>query len=141
MAHPRTRRDVAADLRVERHEAHAVRLLEHQIRKTGGELRGVFEFAHASIGCARAVVHRAAAIEDDGGAEVRLLLVFADVVAVAACEDAPVNVPDFVAGHVLPVLLEFDAEALVRRPVQARGEALDDLPREHLEVRRRGPQG
>ena len=37
-------------------------------------------------------------------------------------------------GHVLPVLLELDAEALVRRAVQARAKAFDHLPRDDLQI-------
>jgi hypothetical protein len=43
-------------------------------------------------------------------------------------------VPNLVARHVLTVLLELNAEPLVRRPVQPRAKPFDDLPRHHLQV-------
>ena len=130
MADAGARRDVFADLRVEGDEAHAVLLADHQIREASGEARGVFVFRDA----VSPVIHRAAEIEQQRGAEVRFLLVFADVKAVAAPEDAPVNVPDFIAGDVLAMLLKLDAESLVRRAMQAGAKALDDLARDDLEV-------
>ena len=81
-----------------------------------------------------AVIHRAAHVEQQRGAEVRFLLVFSNVKAVRTAENAPVDVPDFVAGNVLAVLLELDAEALVGRAVHAGAEAFDDLPGDNLEV-------
>ncbi len=133
MTHARTRRDVFADLRVEGHQPDAVLLLKHQIRETGSQPGSVFVFARAAV-FGPAVLHRSAEIEQQRGSEIRLLLVLADVKAIASTENAPVDVPDFVARDVLPVLLEFDAEPLVRRAVQPRAKALDHLPREELEI-------
>ena len=116
MAHPRARRDVAAHLRIEGDQAHAVLLPEHQVGQAGREPRGVLPFGEAA---AAPVIHRAAQIEQQGRAEIRLLLVLADVIAIRAPEDAPVDVANLVARHIRPVLLELDGKALVRRAVQA----------------------
>src|SRR6185503_898756 len=82
-----------------------------------------------------AVVHRAARVEQHRAAEVRLLLVLADVEAVGLAEHAPVEVADLVAVDVLAVLLELHAEALVGRAVEAGAEPFDHQARQHLQVR------
>ena len=130
MADAGTGRDVFADFGVERHEPHAVLLADHEIREAGSEARGVLVFRDAVA----PVVHRAAEIEQQCGAEVRLFLVFADVKPVAAAENTPVNVADFIARHVLAMLLELDAESLVRRAMKTGAETFDDLARHDLEV-------
>ena len=58
--------------------------------------------------------------------EVRLLLELLDVVAIAAREHFPVDRGEIVAGNVLPVFRELDAEALERAAVQARQKSFDD---------------
>ena len=126
------RRDVAADFGVEGDEAHAVALLEHEIGERGGETDGVVGLRRAAR---TRVAHGAAEVEQERGAEVGFLLVFADVVAVGFSEDLPVESADFIALHILPVLGELDAEALVRRLVQAGEKALDHPPRDDLQVR------
>ena len=65
--------------------------------------------------------------------EVGLLLELLDVVAIAARVDLPVDGREVVAGDVLAVLGELDAEALERAAMQAREEAFDDRPRLELE--------
>src|SRR5262249_30202418 len=96
----------------------------------GGQAGGVGELS-LILG---PVGHRAAGVQEQRRAEVRLLLVLADVEAVALAEDPPVDVADLVAGDVLPVLLELDAVALLRRAVQARAEAVDDDAGEDLQA-------
>ena len=134
MRHARARRDVAAHLRVERDHADAVALLQHEIRERGSEAGGVVGFGEA-LAIAAGVGHRAAQVEQQRGAEVSLLLVFADVVAVGLGEDLPVEPADFIALHILPVLRELDAEALVRRLVQPGEKPLDHESRDDLQVR------
>ncbi len=123
--------DVLAELRVEGDEAYGVLLAHEQVGEGGGELAGVVEFEDA---LASPVVHAAAGIEDDGGAEIGLLVVLADVKAVAAAEDLPVEAADFITLNVGAVLAEFDAETLVRRGVVAGGEAFDNGAREELQL-------
>ena len=126
------RRDVAADFGVEGDEAHAVALLEHEVGERGGEPDGVVGLRRAAR---TRVAHGAAEVEQERGAEVGFLLVFADVVTVGLAEDLPVEPADFVALHILPVLGELDAEALVRRLVQPGEKALDHPLRDDLQVR------
>jgi hypothetical protein len=52
-----------------------------------------------------------------GDAEVRLLDVLLDVIAVALAIDPPVEIAEIIAGDVLPVLGELDRESLVRARV------------------------
>ena len=85
------------------------------------------------IGARAAIAHRPADVEQQVAVEVGLLLELLDVVAVAARVDLPVERRQIVAGQVLAVLGELDAEALERAAVQARQEALDDRPRLQLE--------
>ena len=97
-------------------------------------------FPHGSCGlliqrAARALVlHRAAGIEQNRTAEIRFFFVFPNEQAVGLAEQFPVDVANVVAGDVLSMLLEFDAEAFVRRLVQARTESFYDLPGENLQV-------
>ena len=61
-------------------------------------------------------------------------LVLLDEVPIGPRVQPPVDAPDVVAGHVAAMLGEVDRRAEVRRPVQAVDEAIDDRPREQLEV-------
>ena len=65
--------------------------------------------------------------------QVGLFLEFLDVIAVGLAVDAPVDVPNLVAGVVLAVLRELDAESLVWAFVNAGQEALDDVASDHAE--------
>ena len=64
--------------------------------------------------------------------EVGLFLVLLDVVPVAARVDLPVERRQIVAGQVLPVLGELDAEALVGAAMQPGQESFDHRPRLQL---------
>jgi len=67
-------------------------------------------------------------------AQVGLLGVLLDEVAVAARPHLPVEVLERIAGHVGAVLGELDAEAVKGRAVHAGDEAFDHEPRAHVEV-------
>ncbi len=123
--------EVEPDLGVERGHPHGVLLAHHQVGQHRGQVRGVLE-----LGDARrlAVGHRSAAIEQDLGAEVGFLLVLFDIKPVGAPENPPVEVPRIVAGGVLAMLGELDAEPLVGAGVQARDEPLDDAPGHQRQV-------
>src|SRR5688572_10519026 len=109
MTHARTRRNVSANLRVKGHQPYAVLLPEHQVRETRRQSHGVLVFGHGPA----AVIHGSAEIQQQRRTEVRLLFVLTNVETVRSSEDTPVDVPDLVSRHVLPVLLELDTEALV----------------------------
>ena len=70
--------------------------------------------------------------------DVRVLFEALDVMAVAARVYLPVDGGQIVSGQILPVLGEFDAEPLVRTPVQPCHESLDHRPR--LELHRCQPR-
>ena len=78
--------------------------------------------------------HRARDVEQHQEVRVGVGLELLHVVAVGARVEPPVDAPDVVAGHVRPVLGEVHRVPEVRRAVQAVDEALDDGPREQLEV-------
>ena len=127
---PRAGRQHRDDVLVEGGEADRVALAVHQVAERRREARAVLELRHRVM---RPVAHRAADVEHQVAVEVRLLLELLDVVAIAARVDLPVDGGDVVAGNVLAVLGELDAEALERAAVQAGQQPFDDGPRLQLE--------
>ena len=107
---------------VEDGQADRVPLLDQQRGERGGDGGGVGELGHR----AAAVGHAGAGVEDDGAAEVGLLLVAFDGVPVGPGEGPPVEPFEVVAGGVLAVVGELDGEAVERAAVQAGDAALDD---------------
>ena len=106
---------------VENPDAHAVRLVDDQVRERGGGVVGVFQLVERSAG--RAVQHGLAGIVQDVGDEVRFHLVLLDVVAVGLGEDFPVQVARVVAHGVFAVLRELDRKTVVWGAVPAGHEA------------------
>ena len=119
------RPDHTAELRVVESQAHGVALVEHEVRQRGGDVLGERELGRVRAG----VAHAAGRIDDEGGAEVRLLLELLDVVAIRLADRPPVDVADLVAGVVLAMLGELDRVALERTFVNATQEALDEAAR------------
>src|SRR5262249_38660714 len=104
-----------ADLLVEHDQAHRIVLTCGEIRESGGENLAVLELAHA----ARAVVHRRAGVEQDHQPRVGLAFIATDVSSLGARVDIPVDEARIVAFDVGAIFLEFLAEAVVRRAMQA----------------------
>jgi hypothetical protein len=77
------------------------------------------------------ISHAAAGIHQQIRLEVCLFLVFLDVIAVSLAQHAPIDVADFIAGIILPMLGELDAEALIWALVHAGEKALHDRARHH----------
>ena len=86
-------RRVIAHRRVEKPKRHGVALMEDQVSQARGHHLAVLQLRQL----AGAVLHRLAAIEQDVGDVVRLLLVLLDVVTVRAAHDLPVQMPRVVA--------------------------------------------
>src|ERR1019366_9818912 len=83
--------------------------VQHQIRRRRGQILGILELAYR-----RAMIrHAAGRIDEQMGVEIGFFLMFLDVVAIGLAEGAPVDVANFVAGVILLMLGEFDAESLV----------------------------
>ena len=82
---------------LERPDADALGLPEHQVGDGGQQPAGVIELRAVLAG----VVHGAGGVEDEDAAEVGLLVVLLDVRPVGAAEDAPVDVTRIDARHVL----------------------------------------
>ena len=119
MPGPRARRQPRGDLLVELDQPGRVALPVHQVRERRGQHAAVLELAHRR---AAAIRHRGAHVEQQVALEVGFFLELLDVVAVGARVDLPVERGQVVAGQVLPVLGELDAEAFVGTAVQAREE-------------------
>ena len=87
-------------------EADRVAGLHHDIAEGGGEVARVLVLRRTSGG----VVHRCAAVHDKVDAQVGLVLVPSDVVAVGAAEHLPVDELGIVAGHVVAMVGKLAAE-------------------------------
>ena len=129
----RARRHVAERPVGEQQRPDRVLLVEHQVGERRRQRARVLELAHR--GARRLESHRAREVEQQVAAQVGLLGVLLDQVAVAARPHLPVQVLERIAGHVRAVLGELDAEAVERRAVHAGDEALDHQARAHVEVR------
>jgi hypothetical protein len=116
---------------IEHDQTDGIVLTGREIRERSGEELAVLQLADT----ARAVVHRRARIEQDHQSRVGLAFVAADVCALGAGEDVPVDEARIVAFDVRAIFLEFLAEAVVRRAMQPGEEALDRRARHQLEVR------
>ena len=79
-------------------------------------------------------LHRAAHVDDQMTVEVGLGVVLLDIEPVVASVELPVQVPQVVAGQILPMRGEFDRKPDVRAAVQPVEKALDDRARDQLEV-------
>ena len=130
----RARRQQRRNAVVERDQAERIALPMHQVGERAGEIRRVLQLGDL----AGAVAHRSADVEQQVAREVGFLFVLLDEVLVGAREHLPVERGEIVAGQILPVLRELDAESLVRTAMQAGQEALDDRPR--LEIDRAEPR-
>src|SRR5262249_10879372 len=124
------RRQHRHDAIVKSRQAHAVALAVHEVRERRRQTLAVLILRDP----ARAVRHRAADVEHHVAVEVRLLLKLFDVVASASSVDLPVNRREIIAGNVLTVFRELDAESFERTAVQAREESFDDRTSLELQI-------
>src|SRR5262249_54420446 len=69
-------------------KADGIPLTRDQISESGGECFGVFEFRQPAVG---GKTHGSGVIENDGSADVGLLLVLANNEAVGTAEDFPIE--------------------------------------------------
>ena len=113
---------VEPDLGVEGRQPHGVLLAHHQVGQHRRQVRGVLQLGDPG---GLAVGHRGAGVQEDLGAEVGLFFILLDVEPVGPAQNPPVEVARVVAGAVLAVLGELDAEPLVGAGVQPRDEPLD----------------
>ena len=87
------------------------------------------------------VAHRRAAIEQEGAAQVGVLVGLFQVKAVRPPEEPPVDVAEIIALRVGAVLGEFDGRALLRAPMQPGPESLDHRARQQIQILQRDPFG
>ena len=123
---------------VEGGQCYSIALPVHQIRKARREHRTVVQLGDT----VRCVPHRRADVEQQMAIEVRLLLELLDVIPVAPGVDLPVDRREIVAGQVLPIFRELDAEALERAAMKTRQEPFDHracLQLDAAEPRERSP--
>jgi hypothetical protein len=116
LAGPGARREHRHDTLVERQQADRIALACHQISERGRQIRAVFELAE-TLG---AIAHRGAHIQQDVALEIGFGLILLDEVSIGARVDLPVERGQVITRQVLAIFREFDAEALVRAPMQAR---------------------
>ncbi len=128
VARPRARRQQRGNAVVERDQAERITLPVHQVGQRAGEVRRVLQLGDRT----RRVAHRRADVDQQVTREVGFFLVLLDEVAIRSRVDLPVQRGQVVAGQVLPVFGELDAEPLERTAMQAGQEPFDDRPR--LEV-------
>src|SRR5882762_5801822 len=131
MAGGRTRRNQLAAAAREGEHSDGVVLAEHEIGERGRELPRIVQLRKS----VRGVAHRGACVDEQRRAEVRLLLVLLQVFAIRFREHLPVQVAERIAGHVLAVLGELDAEAVVRTLVESGQKAIHDETRAEIETR------
>src|SRR5215470_15949355 len=122
MSRLRAGRQRVDDAIAERDQADTVPLAVHEIAEGRRQTRGVLEFRDA----ARAIRHRRTDVDEQLTMQVGFFFVLLDVVAVAARVDLPVHRREIVAGNVLAVFGELDAESFERTAMQAGDEPFDD---------------
>src|SRR5262249_54474941 len=83
---------------------------------------------------ARSICHRTADVEHHVTIEIGFLFELLDVMAIASSVDLPVDRGEIIAGDVLTVLREFDAEPFEWTAMKARQESFDDGARFQLQV-------
>ena len=118
-----------AHSRVEGDQPDCVALTDHQVSQRGGDSPGMLELGDRLPG----VPHAARRIDDKERLQVRLFLIFLDVIPVGLAERPPVDMPDLVAGPVLAMLGKLDRETLERAPVQTGRHAFDHQASQQLE--------
>ena len=103
--------------------------MQHQASQRSRDILSILKLAAVlpAIGHAAAGVHQQICLE------VGLFFILLDVITVGLSQNSPINVADFVARIILPMLGELDAEPLVRTLVDAGEKALDDRARHHGE--------
>ena len=130
-------REVVAHLGIEHPDRRRVALEQDQVREAHAAM--TLAYSNFVWHARRAVAHGLAAIEEDVRDVVGFLLVLLDVIAVAAAEHLPVEVPRVVAGDILAVLGELDGKPAKGRLVRAGHVAFDDRARLDAEdIRRSG---
>src|SRR5262249_17245366 len=87
------------------------------------------------------VRHAAGGIDEQMRLEVRLFLIFLDIIAIRFTVGPPVNVADLVAGIILAMLGELDRKALVRTFMPAGEEAPDQVAPNHRKMAVLGRRG
>lgn len=127
----RLRRDELPRLAVVRQQPDRVELPEQQVRQAGGHLLGEPELAQRLLPL---VGHAPARVHHQHRLQVRLVLVLLDEVAVGLAERPPVDAADLVAGVVLAVLGELQAEPFKRAAVDARQKSLHHVPRDQRQA-------
>jgi hypothetical protein len=121
----------AADLIVVDDQADRILLVMREVGGRRGEFAGELELRHASRVFE---VHRGRGIKDEMHAQAGFLLELLDVVALAAAEDLPIEMPQAVALDIVAVVSELDARALVHAGMPARTTALRRPARAENEV-------
>lgn len=107
-------------------------MTEEEPGQCAGKDFGAFKFG--SPGAGAAIFHRSAGVTDDVEADVRLQHVALDAEAIAAGVEPPIEVAEVVAGLVIAIVAEFDAETMKRTVVEATEETFHDVAGSEVEA-------
>jgi hypothetical protein len=118
---------------IHRRQARQILLGREQVRDASGQVFGIVEFL--------AKLHRRAGIDDEGRAEIGLLLIELNVIPIAAGVYAPIEMAKFVAGGVFAMLGELDRKTTVGAFMLPGDDALDHLARGNLQLADAGGVG
>ena len=130
LAAPPARRNVGADFRIEGQQADAVALVIGEVSQARRQNPGVIDF----LDVARSVVHRTADIQQDENAGIRFAFVQLDVKPVGTAINIPIDSPNLIARHVLPVRRKIDAESQIRRSMKTLDKTFDHRARDQFQV-------
>ena len=115
---------------VEQRQAGGVGLVDEHEHEAGSERAGIVHFGKPARVAER---HALGRVEQNIGADIRLLLIAADDVAVGARIDSPVNAVRRIAARVFAVVGELHGRTMMRRAVQSLQRALDRPPHGHAQ--------
>ena len=99
------------------HHAGRVVLTKEKPGQCAGENFGAFQFG--GPGARAAILHRDAGVADDVEADIGFLHVTFDAEPIAASVEAPIEMAEVVAGLIITIVGEFDAEPMERTVMQA----------------------
>jgi len=118
--------------------AGGVVLAQEKPGERGCEHFRAFHFGSPSL-CA-AIFHRSAGVTDNIEPDVRLEHVTFDAETVVAGVEAPIEMAQIIAGLIVAIIAELDAEPVKRAVVQAAEKSLHDVARLEIESFERGQQ-
>ena len=121
--------DAFADFAIERDQPDGIALFQQQVPQSGCELPRVIQLRQRLP----RVRHAPRAIDNEVAPQVGFVFVLLDEVLAGLAKRSPVDVPNFIAGVVLPMLDELDAGAFEGALVLPNDVTLDEQLRDDLQ--------